>query len=161
VTQWLYQIRIKVSKKLSAALRSAVDQAEAKKLHVIAQRHGTRMVCTFDGFSDYCREAELNNTEDYPLYDWTKQTIFNPEKKRRHLKSFAFYKGDDQVYDQLLADALFEDLEPLLGLGWIEGLKKIDSNPKKTLNLPSLTDLPALSPTLKPFSWVLSTHIPK
>jgi hypothetical protein len=71
VTQWLYQIRIKVSKKLSAALRSAVDQAEAKKLHVIAQRHGTRMVCTFDGFSDYCREAELNNTEDYPLYDWT------------------------------------------------------------------------------------------
>lgn len=130
MTHWLYQIRIKVSKKLSAALRSAADQAEAKKLHVIAQKHGTRMVCTFDGFSDYCREAELNNTEDYPLYDWTKQTIFNPEKKRRHLKSFAFYKGDDQVYDQVLADALFEDLEPLLGLGGIEGLKKIDSNPK-------------------------------
>lgn len=131
MTQWLYQIRIKVSEKLSAALRSAADHAEAKKLHVIAQKHGTRMVCTFDGFSDYCREAELNNTEDYLLYDWTKQAIFNPEKKLKILKSFAFYKGDDQVYDQVLADALFEDLEPLLGLGGMEGLKKIDSNPKK------------------------------
>lgn len=119
-----------MNKKLSEALRSAEDQAETKKLHVIAQKHGTRMVCTFDGFSDYCREAELNNTEDYPLYDWTKQTILNSEKKRKHLKSFSFYKGDDQVYDQALADALFEDLEPLLGLGAIEGLEKIDSNPK-------------------------------
>ena len=89
------------------------------------------MVCTFDGFSDYCREAELNNTEDYLLYDWAKQAIFNPEKKLKILKSFAFYKGDDQVYDQVLADALFKDLEPLLGLEGMEGLKKIDSNPKK------------------------------
>ena len=111
---WLYQIRIRVSKELSEALRTTSQSAEVIEINAIAQKHGTRLVCTFDGFSDYCAEAEQNGTEDYPLYDWTKQTISNPEKVQKHLRSFAFYKGDEQVYSLALADALFFDLEILL-----------------------------------------------
>ena len=138
MTQWLYQIRIKVTNELSEVLRSAADLSKVRELHVIAQKNGTRMVCTFDAFLKYCEEAELNGKEGYPLYDWTKQTISNPKKVSKHLKSFAFYKGNDQVYDQVLADTLFEDLEPLLKLGKIKELKKIDSNPKKNPQPPSL-----------------------
>ena len=138
MTQWLYQIRIKVTNELSEVLRSAADLSKVRELHVIAQKNGTRMVCTFDAFLNYCEEAELNGKEDYPLYDWTKQTISNPKKVSKHLKSFAFYKENDQVYDQVLADALFEDLKPLLKLGKIEELKKIDSNPKNNPQPPSL-----------------------
>ena len=138
MTQWLYQIRIKVTNELSEVLRSAADLSKVRELHVIAQKNGTRMVCTFDAFLKYCEEAELNGKEGYLLYDWTKQTISNPKKVSKHLKSFAFYKGNDQVYDQVLADTLFEDLEPLLKLGKIEELKKIDSNPKNNPQPPRL-----------------------
>lgn len=134
---WLYQIRIRVSKELSEALRTTSQSAEVIEINAIAQKHGTRLVCTFDGFSDYCVEAEQNGTEDYPLYDWTKQTISNPEKVQKHLRSFAFYKGDEQVYSLALADALFFDLEILLKSGKIEELNKIDSNPKNNPQPPT------------------------
>ena len=134
---WLYQIRIRVSKELSEALRTTSQSAEVIEINAIAQKHGTRLVCTFDGFSDYCAEAEQNGTEDYPLYDWTKQTISNPEKVQKHLRSFAFYKGDEQVYSLALADALFFDLEILLKSGKIEELNKIDSNPKNNPQPPT------------------------
>ena len=135
--QWLYQIRIKVSEELSKALRTAAQSSVVHEINVIAQKHGTRLVCTFDGFFDYCAESEQNGTDDYPLYDWTKQTISNPEKVRKHLRSFAFYKGDEQVYSLALADALYQDLEALLKSEKIEDLKKIDSNPKNNPQPPS------------------------
>ena len=52
-----------------------------KPLAAIAKKHGTHPVCTYDAFCDYCSEAEANGIEKYSLYDWTKQTIENQEKK--------------------------------------------------------------------------------
>ena len=94
---WLYQIRIRVNDEMSSNLRKNKPSGSARQIKSLARKHGTTLVCTYDAFVDYCREAESNSVEDYPLYAWTKQTIENPEKKQKHLKSFAFYRDDDQV----------------------------------------------------------------
>lgn len=91
---------------------------------------GVTSVCTYDAFCGYCQEAEANGVEKYSLYEWTKATIDNPEKKDKHVKSFAFYKGSDQVYEKSLAELLHRDLTPLQNNGIIEELKLIDSNPE-------------------------------
>jgi len=129
-TDWLYQIRIKVDDKTSKDLRDKVFSSTANQIFKIAKRHGTPPVCTFDAFADYCHEAERNGIEQYSLYTWTKQTIENPEKCKKHLKSFAFYKGFEQVYEKSLAKALHTDLIALLNSGHIKELKLIDSNPE-------------------------------
>ena len=40
-------------------------------------------------------------------------TINNPEKKAKHLKSFAFYEGDNQVYRKELACSIQQCLKDL------------------------------------------------
>ena len=136
-TRWMYQVRIRVNDVLSKNLRTNELSKTAENILDIAKKHGTRPVCTYDAFCDYCAEAEANDIEKYSLYDWTKQTIENPEKKEKHIKSFAFYKDNDQVYDKILAVALHEDLLPLKNNGLIEELTLIDSNPKNNPQPPS------------------------
>ena len=136
-TRWMYQVRIRVNDVLSKNLRTNELTKTAKNILAIAKKHGTRPVCTYDAFCDYCSEAEANDIEKYSLYDWTKQTIENREKKEKHIKSFAFYKDNDQVYDKILAVALHEDLLPLKNNGLIEELTLIDSNPKNNPQPPS------------------------
>lgn len=136
-TEWMYQVRIRVNDVLSKNLRTNEPTKTAENILAIAKKHGTRPVCTYDAFCDYCSEAEANDIEKYSLYDWTKQTIENPEKKEKHIKSFAFYKDNDQVYDKILAVALHEDLLPLKNNGLIEELTLIDSNPKNNPQPPS------------------------
>ena len=134
---WLYQIRIKVDESQSMAIRMKKSNKVTKKLNDIASKHGTNIVCTYDAFANYCTEAEKHGVTNYPLYEWTKQTIENPEKKRRHLNSFAFYKGPQQIYEKSLAKALHRDLIDLLKDGAIEDLKMIDSNPANNPQPPS------------------------
>ena len=126
---WLYQIRIRVNDEMSSNLRKNKPSGLARQIKSLARKHGTTLVCTYDAFVDYCREAESNSVEDYPLYAWTKQTIENPEKKQKHLKSFAFYRNNDQVYERALAETIYSQLLPLADNGTIDEVKLIDSNP--------------------------------
>ena len=126
---WLYQIRIRVNDEMSSNLRKNKPSGSAQQIKNLARKHGTTLVCTYDAFVDYCREAESNSVEDYPLYAWTKQTIENPEKKQKHLKSFAFYRNNDQVYERALAETIYSELLPLADNGTIDEVKLIDSNP--------------------------------
>ncbi len=114
---------------MSSNLRKNKPSGSARQIKSLARKHGTTLVCTYDAFVDYCREAESNSVEDYPLYAWTKQTIENPEKKQKHLKSFAFYRDDDQVYEKALAETIYSELLPLADNGTIDEVKLIDSNP--------------------------------
>ena len=136
-TSWMYQVRIRVNDDLSKSLRTNEPTKTAENILAIAKKHGTRPVCTYDAFCDYCSEAEANDIEKYSLYDWTKQTIENPEKKEKHIKSFAFYKDNDQVYEKMLAVGLHDDLLKLKNHGMIEDLTLIDSNPKNNPQPPS------------------------
>ena len=114
---------------MSSNLRKNKPSGSARQIKRLARKHGTTLVCTYDAFVDYCREAESNSVEDYPLYAWTKQTIENPEKKQKHLKSFAFYRNNDQVYERALAETIYSELLPLADNGTIDEVKLIDSNP--------------------------------
>ena len=102
---------------------------DSNNLDEISNDDGMSLVCTYDAFKGYCDEAEENGIEEYALYEWTKATIENPEKKAKHLKSFAFYRGFEQIYEKELALSLEKKL---LNLGLSEDLlevKVIDSNP--------------------------------
>ena len=129
MSEWLYQIRIKVSKKLSEDLRNSKELGLSKDILKIAADNNSRLVCTFDAFAEYCEEAEREGIEKYELYHWTKSTIDNPEKKTKHLKSFAFYEGDNQVYSKELASSIQQSLKNLNGGDDILEINFIDSNP--------------------------------
>ena len=130
MSNWLYQIRIKVSNELSEDLRGANDLELSKQINKIAADNDARLVCTFDAFADYCEEAERVGIEKYELYHWTKSTIDNPEKKAKHLKSFAFYQGNNQVYSKKLACTIEQCLKELESHDDIVEINLIDSNPK-------------------------------
>ena len=129
MSDWLYQVRIRVSENLSESLRSGNHTNLAKKLYKISNDHGMALVCTFDAFKGYCDEAEENGIDEYSLYEWTKATIEDPEKKAKHLKSFAFYRGFEQIYEKELALSLEESLEKLGINEDLLEIKVIDSNP--------------------------------
>ena len=67
---------------------------------------------------------------DYPLYHWTKSVIQDPDKQIKHSKSFAFYFGDEQIYEKDLAVSLYNDLVEFNDENKIEEIKMIDSNPR-------------------------------
>ena len=128
--EWLYQVRIKLPQDLADDLRSESNLDISKKINNIARKHQTRPVCTLDGFLDYVKEAERNNMNDYPLYHWTKSVVQDPDKQIKHSKSFAFYFGDEQIYEKELAVSLYNDLVEFNDKNKIEEIKLIDSNPR-------------------------------
>ena len=137
---WLYQIRIKVSEKLSKDLRSGNESGLSKEINKIAFDNNSRLVCTFDAFAEYCEEAEREGIEHYESYHWTKSTIDNPEKKAKHLKSFAFYEGDNQVYRKELAYSIQQSLKDLDSGNDIIEINMIDSNPANNPQPPKRVD---------------------
>ncbi len=140
MSDWLYQIRIKVSEKLSEDLRSVNGLELSKEINKIASENNSRLVCTFDAFADYCEEAEREGIEQYELYHWTKSTIDNPEKKAKHLKSFAFYEGDNQIYSKELAHSIERRLKDLDSGNDIIEISMIDSNPANNPQPPKRVD---------------------
>ena len=127
--EWLYQVRITLNQSFADDLRSGRNLDLSKEIYKIAKNHKTRPVCTLDGFLDYVKEAERNDIEEYPLYHWTKSVVDNPQKKIKHSKSFAFYFGDEQIYEKQRAQSLYNDLLELNDENKIEEIKIIDSNP--------------------------------
>ena len=136
MSDWLYQVRIRVSDNLSESLRSGNHTDLAQKLDKISNDHGMSLVCTYDAFKGYCDEAEENGIHEYALYEWTKSTIENPDKKAKHLKSFAFYRGFEQIYEKELALSLEENLEKLGISEELLEIRVIDSNPANNPQAP-------------------------
>ena len=136
--EWLYQVRIKLPQDLADDLRSDSNFDISKKINKIARKHQTRPVCTLDGFLDYVKEAERNNIKDYPLYHWTKSVVQDPDKQIKHSKSFAFYFGDEQIYEKELAVSLYNDLVEFNDENKIEEIKMIDSNPRNNPQPPRI-----------------------
>ena len=127
---WQYQIRIYLDDALAEVARQGdPDNPTIKQLADVLTRHRATMKCQFDAFADYVAEAEKRGPENYPLYQWTKATIDNPEKKAKYLKSFTLYIDGDEVYAKGLADALERDLQPLVDGKRITRLSKHDTNP--------------------------------
>jgi len=82
-------------------------------------------------------EAEHFGVEDYPLYQWTKDTIGDPAKEEKYLKSFSLYVGGQEVYPKLAADDLEADLKLLVDKKVILEVFKYDTNPANSPQLPA------------------------
>tara|TARA_A200000113_G_scaffold151990_1_gene136928 strand:+ start:1129 stop:1554 length:426 start_codon:yes stop_codon:yes gene_type:complete len=136
--KWLYQVRIKLPQNFADDLRNDSNLNLSKEINKIAKKHKTRPVCTLDGFLDYVKEAQKNGVEGYPLYHWTKSVVEDPGKKIKHSKSFAFYYGDEQIYEKQRAESLYNDLLEFNNENKIEEIKIIDSNPRNNPQPPKI-----------------------
>ena len=127
-----YQLRLNVSADLARLLRedsSGTARHADAMLGEILRRHHATLKCQYDAFADYVSEAERLGTQNYPLYEWTRETIENAEKKAKYLRSFTVYVNDEQVYDQVIADAMEDELTALVGKSGVERVSKFDTNP--------------------------------
>jgi hypothetical protein len=126
---WRYQLRIYLNDEAAALARRDPNDPSLRPLADILGKHHAALKCQFDAFTDYVAEAERNGTGGYPLYAWTKATIEDPVKKAKHIKSFALYVNGEEVYAKDAADALEQDLQPLVGGALVTRMSKHDTNP--------------------------------
>ncbi|MBC8747276.1 hypothetical protein OKW43_001443 [Paraburkholderia sp. WC7.3g] len=126
---WQFQLRITASAELADSLRADPSCAAHPALRAVLQAHHATLKCQFDAFADYVSEAERIGTENYPLYQWTRQTIGNPEKKAKYLQSFTLYVNGDEVYGKEVADALEAGLSKLIDTNGILRVSRYDTNP--------------------------------
>jgi hypothetical protein len=126
---WQFQIRITVAPELAEVLRMHGKHAGCELLEAVLHECNASLKCQFDAFAEYVEEAESVGRDQYPLYQWTRDTIDNPEKKAKYLKSFTVYVGDEQVYGKDIADKLHTRLSALTGKAGIESVSRFDTNP--------------------------------
>lgn len=126
---WQFQIRITVTPELADALRSPVSHEQRDALDALLHERNASLKCQYDAFADYVEAAQREGQDRYPLYQWTKDTIENPEKKAKYLKSFTVYVNGDEVYDGETAAWLHERLATLVGKSGIESVSRFDTNP--------------------------------
>jgi hypothetical protein len=134
---WQYQLRINVSTELAAILRGDPSGTAHAPLRDILSRHRASLKCQFDAFADYVSEAQRLGPEKYPLYQWTRETIENPEKKAKYLQSFTIYVDGEAVYSRAIADSLESALRPLVGNTGIVSMARFDTNPSNNPQPPA------------------------
>ncbi|HEY1997283.1 hypothetical protein [Paraburkholderia sp.] len=124
-----FQLRITVSPELASALRADAAATSYEPLASVLRKDGATLKCQFDAFADYVSEAERLGIDQFPLYQWTRDTIENPEKKARYLRSFTVYVNGQEVYDKDVADRMHGELLALVGETGIESVSRFDTNP--------------------------------
>jgi len=136
-SNWDYQIRITLTDESALKYRQNSSAREFLLLNSLLVRHSATLKSQFDTFSEYVSTAEVEGPEKYALYQWTKDTIENPEKKLKYLKSFTIYVLDEQIYSRDVADALEKDLRSLQDSNFILGISKYDTNPANNPQMPA------------------------
>lgn len=124
-----FQLRITVASGMADALRADPTYASHAALRDVLLRHNATLKCQFDAFADYVSEAEKRGTENDPLYQWTRDTIENPQKKAKYLQSFTVYVNGAEIYDKRIADEMEIDLLKLVSEDGIESVARFDTNP--------------------------------
>ena len=134
---WLYQIRLQLTPSLAKEIRSDKESDATRQLQDMLSAYDASLLCQFDAFANFCREAERNGEHDLPLYKWTKATIEDEAKKAKYLKIFTIYVNDEQLYSKRIADSLEKDLKVLASNSGIEKISKYDSNPENNPQTPA------------------------
>ena len=135
-SKWDYQIRITLTDEGARKYRQDSSAREFSLLNSLLARHSATLKNQFDAFSEYVSKAETEGQKKYALYQWTKDTIENPEKKLKYLKSFTIYVLDEQIYSADVADALEQDLRSLGDSDFILEISKYDTNPANNPQMP-------------------------
>lgn len=132
---WLHQVRVYLDEALAEAARGDPEAPALGALPAVLRAHDARMVSQLDAFEAYVAAAEAQGAGRFPLYRWTKATLGDPVKRRKHLKAFALRVGGQEAYAAAVADALEAALRPLLG-GVLERLSRHDTDPANSLPVP-------------------------
>jgi hypothetical protein len=124
-----FQLRLTLTDDCAAVARQDPGASSLSPLTQVLNRHDAVLKCQFDAFADYVKEAEANGVANYPLYEWTKQTIENPAKEAKYTKSFTLHVDGDEVYAKAKADALEAELKPLVGGPIVVKMFRYDTDP--------------------------------
>ncbi|ANN79641.1 histidine phosphatase family protein [Bordetella flabilis] len=127
--KWQYQVRMGVTQELAEAYRDGRDTPQLARLRDALRAHHATVTSQYDAFAGYVKQAEEEGTQDYPLYQWTLDTIRNPAKQAKYERVFTVYVNDRDVYDEHAADAVVAELSALGTNAGIESISKLDTNP--------------------------------
>ncbi|OZI60841.1 hypothetical protein [Bordetella genomosp. 11] len=126
---WQYQVRITVTQELAEACRDHRDTPPLARLRDVLRAHRATFASQYDAFAAYVAEAEREGVQDYPLYQWTLDTIRNPDKESKYRRVLTVYVDGREVYEEDIADALLASLSALGEPDGIVAVRKIDTNP--------------------------------
>lgn len=126
---WQHQLRVTLSEHVAERARHGGDHPALGPLYRVLADHDAALRCQFDAFAEFVAEAEKAGATDTALYRWTKDTIRDPAKQAKHLRSFTVYAGGREVYAKETADALERDLKALVGGEAVEHMARHDTNP--------------------------------
>lgn len=135
-SDWRYQLRLQITDEYAEPLRDGKLLDALRPLQEILESHEATVVCQYDAFADFCARSERDGDQDLPLYKWTVATIRNPDKKAKYTKIFTIYVRGEEVYEQSFAEALEQELQPLVGGSVVKDLAKYDSNPTNNPQVP-------------------------
>ncbi len=135
--QWQYQIRIYLDDASAERARRDPHDPTLQPLNEVLCRNDAALKSQYDAFADYLAEAEQNGTEGYPLYRWTKLTLEDPQKRAKHIRSFAIRVRGEEVYPAEVADRLQSDLQPLVGGALVQTMSRHDTNPANNIPVPA------------------------
>ncbi|WP_332458208.1 histidine phosphatase family protein [Bordetella genomosp. 8] len=128
-SKWQYQVRMNVTQELADAYRDGRDTPALARLRDVLGTHHATITSQYDAFAGYVKQAEKDGTQDYPLYQWTLDTIRNPEKQAKYQRVFTVYVNEEEVYGERAADAVVAELSALGTQAGIESISKLDTNP--------------------------------
>ena len=124
-----YQLRLTLSDAFAKLARKDPEDPSIAALTQVLHRHDAVLKCQHDAFADYVKEAEANGVDKYPLYSWTKKTVDDPVKEAKYTKSFTLYVGGEEVYEKRKADALEDEIKPLVGGQIVAQMFRYDTDP--------------------------------
>lgn len=126
----LYQIRIYFSSEFSRLFKSDNVSDSKDKLLLVLSRHNADLLSQYDGFMGYVIEAEKNGIDNYPLYQWTKDSLEQKSKNEKYNNSYTVYIDGEEVYERNLAENIENELLNMVNKKSILRISKHDTNPK-------------------------------
>jgi len=134
---WLYQVRVYFSLNFVNLYNSNKSSDLKTKLLEILQKNNADLLSQYDGFMGYVLEAEKNGIDNYPLYQWTKDSLEKSGKTEKYRTSYTIYVNNEEVYSKEEADNLEKDLKLIIDKVSILRISKHDTNPAKNPQPPS------------------------
>jgi len=135
--KWLFQVRLYFSSDFTKTFNSDKNSEKKEKLITVLNKHNAELLSQFDGFMGYVLEAEKNGIDNYPLYQWTKDSLARKDKIEKYHNSYTVYINTEEVYSENLANNIENDLLELVDKETVLRISKHDTNPKNNPQPPS------------------------
>ena len=135
--KWLFQVRLYFSSDFTKTFNSDKNSKKKEKLITVLNKHNAELLSQFDGFMGYVLEAEKNGIDNYPLYQWTKDSLSRKDKIEKYHNSYTVYINTEEVYSENLANNMENDLLELVDKETVLRISKHDTNPKNNPQPPS------------------------